>query len=184
MSDLLDLYQQVIVDHARSPRNLRALEGGGVRIEAAYNPLCGDRVTVYVDISEDGMVRDIAFEGEGCAISQASASMMTEHIKGLSVPEAIERFEAFRRLVTVGVGDGDASDGGEEVDVDAGDGAGKAEIGAGAGGVGGDIGDGGGLDEAALERLGGLAALEGVREYPMRVKCATLAWHALRAVLG
>lgn len=179
MSDLLDLYQQVIVDHARSPRNVRALEGEGVRVEAAYNPLCGDRVTVYVDISEDGMVRDIAFEGEGCAISQASASMMTEHIKGLSVPEAIERFEAFRRLVTVGGGDG-----GGEIELDGGDGGGIADVGAGDGGGDGDAGETGGLDEAALERLGGLAALEGVREYPMRVKCATLAWHALRAVLG
>ncbi len=144
MSDLLDLYQQVIVDHAKSPRNTGVLEGEGVRLEAAYNPLCGDRVTVYLDIGEDGVLQDIAFEGEGCAISQASASLMTELVKGLSVPEAIERFEAFRKLVT------------EE----------------------------GTVDDDALERLGSAAALEGVRDYPMRVKCATLSWHALRVLLG
>ena len=144
MSDLLDLYQEIIVDHAQSPRNTGTLTGDGVRLEAAYNPLCGDRVTVYTDIDAEGIVQDISFEGEGCAISQASASLMTEHMKGLTVAQAIERFETFRLLLT-------------EEDA---------------------------VDEESLEQLGSIAALEGVRDYPMRVKCATLAWHALRTLLA
>ena len=97
--ELRDLYQEVIVDHSRRPRNFRRLEGA--RVAEGYNPLCGDKVAVYVDV-QDGIVRDVAFEGSGCAISTASASVMTEALKGKSAAEVAELFARFHALVTQG----------------------------------------------------------------------------------
>lgn len=139
MSELRDLYQEVILDHNRKPRNRRALEGANRKSEG-YNPLCGDKVTVYVKV-EEGVVRDVSFEGTGCAISTASASMMTEALKGKPVAEVDAIFEGFHRLVT------------------------------------------GHAAPAVDAPLGKLAAFGGVSEFPIRVKCATLAWHTLRAAL-
>lgn len=141
MSDLRDLYQQLIVDHAKSPRNFGRLGEGARRIEGV-NPLCGDHLTLFVLLEGDRIV-DIAFEGSGCAISTASASLMTEAVRGRTVSEAEQLAERFHALVTAPM---DAAAG---------------------------PGDG----------LGKLAALSGVREFPVRVKCATLAWHSLRAAL-
>ena len=140
MSDLRDLYQEVILDHQRKPRNLRRLEGANRKAEG-YNPLCGDKVTVYLDL-KDGLVRDIGFMGSGCAISTASASMMTEALKGKTEAEAEALFKRFHDLVTGKPGPAPDAPG-----------------------------------------LGKLAVFSGVREYPIRVKCATLAWHTLRAAL-
>ncbi len=139
MSDLRELYQEVILDHSRQPRNRGELSGDSCRSAEGHNPLCGDRVTVYVDV-QDGMVRDVTFDGAGCAISTASASLMTEALKGKTVGEVQELFDEFHGLLT---GD-EASEG---------------------------------------EALGKLQVLAGVREYPVRVKCATLAWHALKAAI-
>lgn len=138
MNDLRDLYQEVILDHNRRPRNFGPLPTANRRAEG-HNPLCGDRVTVYLDLV-DGHLRDVAFQGSGCAISTASASLMTEALKGLTLEEARVLFKGFHDLVTLGA----AEDSPE---------------------------------------LGKLAVFTGVREYPMRVKCATLAWHALMAAL-
>ena len=135
MSDLRDLYQDVIIEHSKTPRNYRALATANHKAEG-YNPLCGDRFTVYLDLEGDA-IRDISFQGAGCAISKASASMMTQVLKGKSRAEAEEIFERFHSLVT---------------------GHAPAD------------------DEAAL---GKLAVFSGVSEFPMRVKCATLAWNAL-----
>ena len=137
--ELQDLYGEVILDHNRRPRNFGRLPGAS-HSAVGYNPLCGDRVEVYLRV-EQGRIEEIAFEGVGCAISTASASMMTEALRGKSLEETRRLFEGFHALVT----------------------------GAPAGG-------------GALE-LGKLAAFAGVGEYPMRVKCATLAWHALQSAL-
>jgi nitrogen fixation NifU-like protein len=136
--DLRDLYQEVILDHNRHPRNFGTLDDANRKAEG-YNPLCGDRIDLTLKV-EDGRVRDIAFQGSGCAISTASASLMTEALKGKTVEEADELFRSFHEMLTTGEG-GDP------------------------------------------ERLGKLAALAGVREFPIRVKCATLAWHALQSAL-
>lgn len=136
---LQDLYGEVILDHNRRPRNFGRLPGAS-HSAVGYNPLCGDRVEVFLRV-EQGRIEDIAFEGVGCAISTASASMMTEALRGKSLEETRRLFETFHALVT----------------------------GAPAGG-------------GTLE-LGKLAAFAGVGEYPMRVKCATLAWHALQSAL-
>ena len=141
MSDLRELYQTTILDHNKQPRNFRVPEGAN-RDAAGHNPLCGDRVTVHVRL-EDGVVKDVGFQGNGCAISTASASLMTQAVKGRSVAEVQKIFDAFHELVT--------SDPQRE------------------------------LDESGV---GKLAVLGGVREYPVRVKCATLAWHTLRAALA
>jgi nitrogen fixation NifU-like protein len=142
MNDLRDLYQEVILDHNRRPRNFGPLPAANRRAEG-NNPLCGDRVTVHLDVA-DGRIRDVAFEGAGCAISTASASLMTETLKGRSVEEARALFHGFHELVTRGtVPETPEGDGG-------------------------------------LDRL---AVFSGVREFPMRVKCATLAWHAAMAAL-
>jgi nitrogen fixation NifU-like protein len=138
MNDLRDLYQEVILDHNRSPRNFGPLPSANRRAEG-HNPLCGDRVTVYLDLA-DGRLQDVAFQGSGCAISTASASLMTEALKGLTLEEARGLFKGFHDLVTLGADEGSPD-------------------------------------------LGKLAVFTGVREYPMRVKCATLAWHALMAAL-
>jgi nitrogen fixation NifU-like protein len=140
MSDLRELYQEVILDHYRRPRNFRHPEDAN-RNADGFNPLCGDKVTVFLRI-EDGIVRDIAFQGSGCAISTASASMMTESLKGKSEAEIAQIFERFHGLVTGHSSEND--------------------------------------DDSAL---GKLAVFGGVREYPVRVKCATLAWHTMRAAL-
>jgi len=135
MSDLQDLYQEVILDHNRRPRNFRALDQG--RKAEGYNPLCGDRLTVYLRV-EDGVIKDATFQGSGCAISKASASLMTDVVKGKTVEEAEKLFERFHRAVTAPV-------------------------------------------DQPVEDLGKLSVLTGVRQFPVRVKCATLAWYALRA---
>ena len=138
MSELRELYQEVILEHSKKPRNYRVLETANHRAEG-YNPLCGDHFTVYLDI-KDGAIHDIGFQGSGCAISKASASMMTQMLKGRTTSEAEETFTKFHDLVTGHTG-GDGQD------------------------------------------LGKLAVFAGVSEFPLRVKCATLAWHALRAAL-
>ncbi|HLW53361.1 MAG TPA: SUF system NifU family Fe-S cluster assembly protein [Candidatus Angelobacter sp.] len=137
MSELRELYQEVILEHSKHPRNFRVLDSASHRAEG-FNPLCGDRFTIYVDV-QDGSIRDITFQGSGCAISKASASMMTQTLKGKSEGEAESMFTRFHDLVT-----GHGSRG---------------------------------------EDLGKLAVFSGVSEFPLRVKCATLAWHALRAAL-
>jgi nitrogen fixation NifU-like protein len=142
MSELSDLYQQLIIDHGRKPRNFHACPHANHKKDG-YNPLCGDKITLYVD-EKDGVIKDVCFEGAGCAISMASASLMTEALKGKTVVEALQMFEEFQNLVT-------AND--------------PAQF------------------EEAKRKLGKLAALAGVAEYPMRVKCATLAWHTLKAAL-
>ncbi len=140
MSDLRELYQQVIIEHNRSPRNFKELESADYTAEG-YNPLCGDQITVYVIMDGDRVI-DVSFKGSGCAISKASASLMTAAVKGKTRAEVEELFKRFRSMVT--------SDHGSEVDEEA---------------------------------LGKLTVFSGVREFPVRVKCATLAWHTLRAAL-
>ena len=141
MSELADLYQQVILDHNKRPRNFHDVEGSNRRAEG-YNPLCGDRLTLHLRVEGD-VVRDVGFAGSGCAISKASASMMTEAIKGKTLAEVEALFKTFHHLVTV-----------EE--------------------------NGHGDEEVAL---GKLVVFSGVRNFPVRVKCATLAWHTLKAAL-
>jgi len=145
MSDLKELYQEVIIDHSRKPRNFKTLGAGSRRAEG-FNPLCGDKVMVYADVVE-GRIVDLSFQGSGCAISTASASLMTDALKGKSLDQARVIFDQFHRLVT-----GAQSEPSEEASRD--------------------------------NLLGKLSALGGVREFPMRVKCATLAWHTLRNALG
>ncbi len=140
MSDLRELYQEVILDHNRRPRNFQKLDGAN-RAAEGYNPLCGDQITIYLRL-EDGVVRDVSFQGSGCAISKASASMMTASVKGKTAAEAAALFGAFHTMVT--------ADPGPAFD--------------------------------PLE-LGKLAAFSGVHEFPIRVKCATLPWHTLKAAL-
>ncbi|HSB14294.1 MAG TPA: SUF system NifU family Fe-S cluster assembly protein [Bryobacteraceae bacterium] len=142
MSDLRELYQQLIVDHSKSPRNCRAIEGADLSAEG-YNPLCGDHVTVYVKLEND-RVKDIAFQGNGCAISTASASLLTEVLKGKTRAEAEALFESFHDLVT-----------GHES-----------------------------REKQGAPQLGKLRVFSGVSEFPVRVKCATLVWHTLRAALN
>lgn len=139
MNALTDLYQEVILDHSRHPRNFGRAEDAN-REAKGYNPLCGDRIAIYLRV-EDGVIADVTFEAKGCAISLASASMMTEMIKGRSEEEASALFGQFHALVTGN-------------------------------------GEGGGGDLEDLEALGG------VREFPSRIKCATLAWHAMKAALA
>jgi nitrogen fixation NifU-like protein len=140
MSELSELYQQVILDHNKKPRNFRVIEGAGRKAEG-YNPLCGDQLTVYMDLEGD-VVKDVSFEGSGCAISKASASMMTQAVKGKSRAEAETLFNEFHRMVT-----GEMS------------------------------------EEAEPNHLGRLTIFSGVREFPARVKCATLSWHTMHAAL-
>lgn len=139
MDGLRDLYQEVIFDHNRRPRNFHKLPAAN-RTAEGFNPLCGDQLTVYLKVDDAGTIEDVSFEGRGCAISTASASIMTETLKGKTVQEAQSLFDGFHRLVTGESGAGDAA-------------------------------------------LGKLAVLGGVREYPSRVKCATLAWHTVQAAL-
>lgn len=139
MADLRDLYQEVILEHSKAPRNYRELKDADHKAEG-FNPLCGDRFTVYLHMDGDS-IRDITFQGSGCAISKSSASMMTQSLKGKTRAQAEELFRNFHSVVT-----GHAANG----------------------------------DQAAL---GKLAVFSGVSEFPLRVKCATLAWHTLQAAL-
>lgn len=139
MFDLKDLYQEVIIDHNRSPRNFGKMDSPDRTLEG-FNPLCGDRLTLYLKMDGE-QINDISFDGSGCAISVASASMMTDTMKGKTATEAEQIFNKFHELVTT---------------------------------------DGSNVDS---EKLGKLAALAGVREYPTRVKCATLCWHTLHSAL-
>ncbi|HEY6988337.1 MAG TPA: SUF system NifU family Fe-S cluster assembly protein [Bryobacteraceae bacterium] len=136
-SDLNDLYQETIVDHSKRPRNKGALAHATHRAEG-YNPLCGDRVTIELNL-EDGRISGLGFEGSGCAISTASASLLTETLRGKTPAEAEKTFDKFHDMLT--------------------------------------------QDGLPPADLGKLAVFSGVRQYPMRVKCATLAWHTLRAAL-
>lgn len=137
--DLRDLYQEVIFDHNRNPRNFRVMEDSNRKVEG-FNPLCGDRMTLFLKV-EDGIIKDASFQGSGCAISTASASLMTEIVKGMTEKEADKQFEILHKITT------------SEDEVE------------------------------NLEELGKLAVLAGVREYPARVKCATLPWHTLNAAI-
>ena len=136
--DLHALYQDVILDHNRHPRNRRAIEGG--RQAEEYNPICGDRVTVYARV-EEGVIRDVSFLASGCAIVNASASLMTETVAGLAIADATGLADRFRRMIATAPG-------------------------------------------AQIEDLGALTALAGVRMFPIRIRCATLPWDALRAALA
>jgi nitrogen fixation NifU-like protein len=139
MTDLSELYQEVILDHNKRPRNFRVLSSPTHHAEG-YNPLCGDRLSLYVRVDGD-TITDIAFQGAGCAISKASASLMTDALKGRTLPEARELFDRFHTVVTTPPG-------------------------------------------GAVEDLGKLSVLAGVREFPVRVKCASLAWHTMKAALA
>jgi nitrogen fixation NifU-like protein len=139
MSELNDLYQEVILDHNRRPHNFRAIESPDAKQEG-YNPLCGDRLTLYLSLDGD-VIKDVAFQGQGCAISKASASLMTDALKGKTVPEARELFDQFHAMIT--------------------------------------------SDPATpAADLGKLSVFAGVREYPTRVKCASLAWHTMKAAVA
>jgi nitrogen fixation NifU-like protein len=135
-NELRELYQQVILDHNKSPRNFRIIEHPSHQAEG-YNPLCGDRIDVFVNV-KDGVIEDISFQGKGCAISKASASLMSSIVKGKPVVEAEKLFEKFKELITGKLG-----------------------------------------ENPDLEELGKLAVLAGVKDFPARVKCASLAWHTM-----
>lgn len=139
MSDLRDLYQDVILDHSKKPRNFHKIEGACSA--NGHNPLCGDQLTVYVSLDGD-TVKDVAFEGSGCAISTAAASMMTQTLKGKTKAEVEALFEIYHDVVT-----------------------GKRS------------------GEDCLDELGKLAVFSGVSEFPVRVKCASLAWHTMKAAI-
>ena len=136
-AELQDLYREVILDHNRRPRNFRALEGG-CKAEG-YNPICGDQLTVYLTVEAD-VIRDATFQGSGCAISKASASLMTESVKGKTVAEAAALFDRFHHMITAS-------------------------------------------PDVPVDDLGKLTVLGGVRQFPARVKCASLAWYTLRAAV-
>ena len=141
--DLRDLYQDLILDHGKHPRNFHALPNANHEA-LGHNPLCGDKINLYVLVDKQGVIQDIGFQGSGCAISVASASMMTEMLKGKTKEEAAKLFDYLHKSCT------------------------------------GQPADDKGLDEDATDRI---KALAGVRDYPIRVKCATLAWHTLQAAL-
>jgi nitrogen fixation protein NifU and related proteins len=138
MSTLNDLYQEVILDHNRRPRNFRRIEGASHHAEG-HNPLCGDRLTLDVQV-DGGRIADVAFQGSGCAISKASASLMTDAVKGQSLDDVRDMVTRFQRMVTT-------------------------------------------PPDQPVEHMGKLSVLAGVREFPVRVKCASLCWHTLKAAL-
>jgi nitrogen fixation protein NifU and related proteins len=138
--DLRELYQEVILDHNKRPRNFRVPDPMNRKAEG-YNPLCGDKITVFMYV-EGNTIKDLGFQGTGCAISKASASMMTDALKGKTMSEATAFFEQFHAMVTAPA-----------------------------------------TSEVKTDALGKLAVLSGVREYPMRVKCASLAWHTMKAAM-
>jgi len=144
MSDLRELYQELILDHGRTPRNFRREEAANHHADG-FNPLCGDQISLFVQVDADNRIQDVAFQGKGCAISTASASLMTQALKGKSLDDARTLFDHFHDMIT-GQENGDAA-------------------------------------SAHEEALGKLAVFSGVRDYPNRVKCATLAWHTLNAAL-
>lgn len=137
MNELRDLYQEVILDHSKRPRNRRAIEGAS-HLAHGRNPLCGDTLVLYLDVEGD-VIRDAGFQGEGCAISTASASMLTDAVRGKTIAEVLSLFDGFHQLLTD--------------------------------------------DEPPRAGLGKLEVFSGVREFPVRVKCATLPWHTLKAAL-
>jgi nitrogen fixation NifU-like protein len=137
-ADLQDLYQEVILDHNKRPRNFRIIDEA--RRAEGFNPLCGDRLTVYLKV-QDGRIQDASFQGSGCAISKASASLMTDSVKGKTLAEAEALFERFRQMIT------------------------RAP------------------DDPVDDRLGKLSVFAGVRQFPVRVKCASLAWHTLHSAI-
>ena len=139
MSELTDLYQEVILDHNRRPHNFRVIEPATARQEG-YNPLCGDRLTLYLTLEGD-VIKDAAFQGSGCAISKASASLMTDAVKGKTVPEARALFDQFHDMITSS-------------------------------------------PDSPPADLGKLSVLAGVREFPTRIKCASLAWHTMKAAVA
>jgi nitrogen fixation NifU-like protein len=138
VSELTDLYQEVILDHNRRPHNFRAIDAASAKQEG-YNPLCGDRLTLYLTLDGE-VIKDAAFQGSGCAISKASASLMTDAVKGKTVAEARELFEQFHAMIT--------SD-----------------------------------PDTPPADLGKLSVFAGVREFPTRIKCASLAWHTMKAAV-
>jgi nitrogen fixation NifU-like protein len=137
-ADLHELYQEVILDHNRRPRNFRVL-AGGCKAEG-FNPLCGDRLSVYLHVADE-VITDVSFQGSGCAISKASASLMTESVKGKTIAEAAELFHRFQQMITS-------------------------------------------PPDSPADQMGKLTALAGVRQFPIRVKCASLAWHTLHAAMN
>jgi nitrogen fixation protein NifU and related proteins len=139
MDHLKDLYQEVIIDHNKTPRNKHAMPNASHKAEG-YNPLCGDQFTVYLNVDNDNIIREVSFTGHGCAISTASASLMTEKLIGQSIEQAELLFHAFHQMITSS-------------------------------------------HAVNVQNLGKLAVLAGVREFPARVKCATLAWHAMHGAL-
>jgi nitrogen fixation NifU-like protein len=139
VSELSELYQEVILDHNRRPHNFRVIESPTAKQEG-YNPLCGDRLTLYVTVDND-VIKDVAFQGSGCAISKASASLMTDAVKGKTVDEAQQLFDRFHAMITSN-------------------------------------------PETPADDLGKLSVLAGVREFPTRVKCASLAWHTMKAAVA
>jgi nitrogen fixation protein NifU and related proteins len=139
MSELTDLYQEVILDHNRRPHNFRAIESPSARQEG-FNPLCGDRLTLYLTL-EGELIKDVAFQGSGCAISKASASLMTDALKGKTVTEARDLFEQFHAMITSS-------------------------------------------PDTPPADLGKLSVFAGVREFPTRIKCASLAWHTMKAAVA
>lgn len=139
MDTIRELYQQVIVDHNNNPRNFHTMQNPTCQAEG-YNPLCGDQLVVYISLLE-GVIHDISFQGHGCAISMASASLMTEFLKGKTEQQVRELFELFHAALT------------EQGTID-------------------------------IKRLGKLAVLMGVKDFPSRIKCATLAWHAIKAAIN
>ena len=145
--ELRELYQEVILDHGKNPRNFRAVENAN-RSAHGNNPVCGDMLVVYLSVDEDDIIRDVAFQGQGCAISVASASMMTELLVGKKKGDAERLYSAFHDMCTKDDFDPAAAEGCEEDDLDR------------------------------------LQMLSGVKEFPIRVKCATLAWHTMEAAMN
>ncbi len=147
LDELRELYQEVILDHGKNPRNYRAMPEAN-HLAHGDNPLCGDKITIYMQVDDDGRIADVSFDGRGCAISQASASMMTEILTGKTLAEMEALFSSFHAMCTDDNYDPAAYPN---------------------------------ADEDALDRL---QVMSGVREFPMRVKCATLAWHTMQAAVN
>ena len=145
LDDLRELYQEVILDHGKNPRNYGKPEEVSHHADG-HNPLCGDRITVYLDVDDSGVVRNAAFDGRECAISQASASLMTEIVSGKNLEQVERLFRSFHEMCT------------SDADVEA--------------------------DDSLVDEMDRLQVLSGVRQYPIRVKCATLAWHTMNAALA
>ncbi|NCX93721.1 MAG: SUF system NifU family Fe-S cluster assembly protein [Gammaproteobacteria bacterium] len=139
MDDIRELYQQTIIDHGRRPRNFHALPDA-TQIQIGHNPLCGDQLTLFLKVKE-GIIEDLSFEGQGCAISMASSSLMTEKLKGMPLTEALQLFETIHQMLL-----------------------GKSE-------------------PQSFDKIGKLSVLSGVKDFPARVKCASLPWHTLQAAL-